>query len=42
MTGGQGMIETDESVRGLLQRIDELQLETTGRFLHQNGELLPW
>ncbi|MER2518001.1 MAG: SDR family oxidoreductase [Candidatus Accumulibacter phosphatis] len=42
MTGGQGMIETDESVRGLVQRIDELELETTGRFLHQNGEILPW
>lgn len=42
MTGGQGMIEAEESVRGLLQRIDELQLETTGRFLHQNGEVLPW
>jgi NAD(P)-dependent dehydrogenase (short-subunit alcohol dehydrogenase family) len=42
MTGGHGMIETDESVRGLLQRIDELRLETTGRFLHQNGEVLPW
>ncbi|MGE5128064.1 MAG: SDR family NAD(P)-dependent oxidoreductase, partial [Sphingomonadaceae bacterium] len=42
MTRGQGMIEVDESVRGLLQRIDELRLETTGRFLHQNGEVLPW
>jgi NAD(P)-dependent dehydrogenase (short-subunit alcohol dehydrogenase family) len=42
MTRGHGMIETDESVRGLLQRIDELRIETTGRFLHQNGEALPW
>ena len=42
MTGGQGMIEADESVRRLLQRIDELRLATTGRFLHQNGEVLPW
>lgn len=42
MTGGQGMIDAEESVRGLLQRIDELRLETTGRFLHQNGEVLPW
>ena len=42
MTGGQGMIEAEESVCGLLQRIDELRLETTGRFLHQNGEVLPW
>ena len=42
MIGGQGMIEAEESVRGLLRRIDELGLETTGRFLHQNGEVLPW
>ena len=42
MTGGHGAIEADESARGLLQRIDELRLETTGRFLHQNGEELPW
>ena len=42
MTQGRGMIEADEAVRGLLQRIDELRLETTGRFLHQNGEVLPW
>ena len=42
MTGGQGMIDADESVRALLQRIDELRLETTGRFLHHNGDVLPW
>lgn len=42
MTGGQGLLEPDESVSGLLRRIDELQLETTGRFLHQNGDVLPW
>lgn len=42
MTGGHGMIEVDEAVRGLLQRIDELPLETTGRFLHQSGDVLPW
>ena len=42
MTGGQGLLEPAESVRGLLQRIDELRLETTGRFLHQNGDVLPW
>lgn len=42
MTRGHGMIDADESVRGLLQRIDELELATSGRFLHQNGEALPW
>ena len=42
MTGGAGMIDAEESVRGLLRRIDELTIENTGRFLHQNGEVLPW
>jgi NAD(P)-dependent dehydrogenase (short-subunit alcohol dehydrogenase family) len=42
MTGGHGILEPDESARGLLRRIDELRLETTGRFLHQDGGVLPW
>ena len=42
MTRGHGPIDPDESVRGLLQRIEELKIETTGRFLHQNGDILPW
>ncbi len=27
---------------GLLARIYDLRLETTGRFLHQDGSVLPW
>ena len=42
MTSGQGAIDPDESAPGLLQRIDELKIETTGRFLHENGTALPW
>lgn len=42
MTGGSGMVDPDESARGLLARIDELSLETTGRFLHMDGTPLPW
>lgn len=42
MTGGQGAIDADASARGLLQRIDELELQATGRFLHANGAVLPW
>jgi NAD(P)-dependent dehydrogenase (short-subunit alcohol dehydrogenase family) len=42
MTGGQGNLEPDESAIGLLRRIDELRLETSGRFVHQDGSLLPW
>jgi NAD(P)-dependent dehydrogenase (short-subunit alcohol dehydrogenase family) len=42
MTGGNGGVEAAESASGLLLRIDELTLATTGRFLHMNGETLPW
>jgi len=42
MTGGQGSIEPDTAASGLLQRIDELELGTTGRFLHADGTALPW
>lgn len=42
MIGGRGQVEPDDAARGLLARIDELTLETSGRFLHQNGEALPW
>lgn len=38
-TGG---ITPEQSVKGLLTRIDELTLETTGTFWHANGEVLPW
>lgn len=42
MTGGNGMLDPDESAAGLIDRIDELSLETTGTFWHTNGEQLPW
>jgi NAD(P)-dependent dehydrogenase (short-subunit alcohol dehydrogenase family) len=42
MTGGKGALEPDESARGLLRRIDELRPDTTGRFVHQDGGVLPW
>jgi len=35
-------ITPEESVQGLLARIDELTLENTGTFWHANGEVLPW
>jgi hypothetical protein len=31
-----------EFCRQLLARIDELTPETSGRFLHRNGQVLPW
>ena len=42
MTRGHGMIEVDESVRGLPAAHRRAPPRDTGRFLHQNGEILPW
>ena len=42
MTGHEGFIDPPESAAGLLARIDELSVETTGSFWHENGERLPW
>lgn len=42
MTGNTGYIEADEAASGLIKRMDELTLETTGSFMHSNGENLPW
>lgn len=41
MTGGQG-VTPGHSASGLLQRIDELTMETSGGFWHAEGERLPW
>ena len=41
MTGGSGIAPAD-SARGLLQRIDELTLDTSGGFWHAEGYALPW
>ncbi len=35
-------ITPERSVKGLIARIDELNLENTGTFWHSNGEILPW
>jgi NAD(P)-dependent dehydrogenase (short-subunit alcohol dehydrogenase family) len=42
MTGHQGLVDPPESAAGLVVRIDELTLETSGGFWHANGERLPW
>lgn len=43
MTGfAQNGITPEDSVKGLLARIDDLNLENTGTFWHSNGEVLPW
>jgi len=35
-------ITPEESVNGLIQRMDSLTIESSGSFLHSNGESLPW
>jgi len=41
MTGGQG-ISVEDSARGLIERIDELNIENSGGFWHAEGYQLPW
>ena len=42
MTGQEGFIDPDEAARGLIQRLDELSVTSSGGFWHTNGEALPW
>ncbi len=35
-------IQPEESVKGLIDRIDDLNIDNTGTFWHANGEVLPW
>ncbi|ACB51650.1 short-chain dehydrogenase/reductase (SDR) superfamily protein [Crocosphaera subtropica ATCC 51142] len=35
-------ITPEQSVKGLIARIDQLNLDNTGTFWHSNGEILPW
>ncbi len=42
MTGGEGLINPDESVRGLVARIDALDAAHSGGFWHSDGESLSW
>jgi len=42
MTGGRGGASPAESAKGLIDRIDELNLESTGGFWHAEGYRLPW
>ena len=37
-----GGVSPEESVRGLLTRIDGLTLDNSGTFWHANGDVLPW
>ena len=38
----QGDVSPEQSAQGLVARLDELTVGTTGTFWHANGEILPW
>jgi NAD(P)-dependent dehydrogenase (short-subunit alcohol dehydrogenase family) len=42
MTGGAGTADPAEAAEGLIARIDELDAEGSGRFVHANGDEIPW
>lgn len=42
MTGGRGDRTPEETAVKLWTRIEELTMDTTGRFLHADGQQLPW
>jgi NAD(P)-dependent dehydrogenase (short-subunit alcohol dehydrogenase family) len=42
MTAGGGGTSPEDSAKGLIERIDELDLENSGGFWHAEGYRLPW
>lgn len=42
MTGGQGDTDAATAAAGLLARMDELDLASSGQFWHAQGQELPW
>ncbi|HRP86726.1 MAG TPA: SDR family oxidoreductase [Gammaproteobacteria bacterium] len=42
MVGGGGDVEPEDAAAGLIARMDELDITTTGGFWHAKGQPLPW
>lgn len=42
MTGGHGMTDAATAASGLIARLDDLSMATTGTFWHAEGYELPW
>jgi NAD(P)-dependent dehydrogenase (short-subunit alcohol dehydrogenase family) len=42
MTAGSGNIDPADAAKQLVERIDQLTMESTGTFWHANGQVLPW
>ena len=41
MTGGNG-VPVEHAARGLIERMDELTIDSSGSFWHAEGQMLPW
>ena len=42
MVGGGGEVEPEDAAAGLIARLDDLTMATTGGFWHAKGQQLPW
>jgi NAD(P)-dependent dehydrogenase (short-subunit alcohol dehydrogenase family) len=42
MTAKAGNVDPADAAKQLVERVDQLSLETTGTFWHANGQTLPW
>jgi NAD(P)-dependent dehydrogenase (short-subunit alcohol dehydrogenase family) len=42
MTARSGNVDPADAAKQLVERVDQLSLETTGTFWHANGQPLPW
>lgn len=42
MVNGAGDIDADTCASRLVERISELNIDNAGRFIHSNGDVLPW
>ncbi len=42
MTGHTGHVDAGEAAAGLIQRMEALDLDSSGQFFHANGDPLPW
>ncbi|MEN1927334.1 SDR family oxidoreductase [Luteimonas sp. MJ293] len=42
MVGGRGEVSPEHAAAQLVERLDALDLESTGTFMHANGSELPW
>lgn len=42
MTGGNGLTDAATAAAGLIERIDDLNMQTTATFWHAEGYQLPW